>query len=95
MQLFVTRFVCNYLGCIESEHPGIKLFQAYDQPDVYESGDLPEADQSEENSDEENECIEKMHISVSDSFKKFKGKQVQGSVDFSDRISRKIRTGYK
>lgn len=62
---------------------------------MYESGDLPEADQQEENSEEENECIEKMHISVSDSFSKFKGKQVGGSVDFSDRISRKIRTGYK
>ncbi|XP_077290053.1 dynactin subunit 2 [Arctopsyche grandis] len=71
--------------------PGI----AYDQPDVYESGDLPEADQQDENSEEENECIEKMNISVSDSFQKFKGKQVIGSVDFSDRISRKIRTGYK
>ncbi|XP_053609676.1 dynactin subunit 2 [Plodia interpunctella] len=71
--------------------PGI----AYDQPDVYETGDLPEADQSDTFEEEENECIEQLHLSVKDSFNKFKGKFLTGNVDFSDRLSRKIRIGYR
>ncbi|RVE55141.1 hypothetical protein evm_000039 [Chilo suppressalis] len=71
--------------------PGI----AYDQPDVYETGDLPEADQPEPNEEEENECIEQLHLSVKDSFNKFKGKFLTGTVDFSDRLSRKTRIGYR
>ncbi|KOB78528.1 Dynactin [Operophtera brumata] len=50
--------------------PGI----AYDQPDVYETGDLPEADQPEPYEEEENESIENLHLSVKESFNKFKGK---------------------
>ncbi|XP_072949552.1 dynactin subunit 2 isoform X2 [Epargyreus clarus] len=69
--------------------PGI----AYDQPDVYETGDLPEADQPEPYEEEENESIEQLHLSVKDSFNKFKGKFLTGSVDFSDRLSRKTRIG--
>ncbi|XP_048478393.1 dynactin subunit 2 [Plutella xylostella] len=71
--------------------PGI----AYDQPDVYETGDLPEADQPEPYEEEENECIEQLHVSVKDSFNKFKGKFLTGNVDFSDRLSRKTRIGYR
>ncbi|KAI5635801.1 dynamitin domain-containing protein [Phthorimaea operculella] len=71
--------------------PGI----AYDQPDVYETGDLPEADQPETFEEEENECIEQLHLSVKDSFNKFKGKFLTGNVDFSDRLSRKTRIGYR
>ncbi|XP_038220734.1 dynactin subunit 2 [Zerene cesonia] len=71
--------------------PGI----AYDQPDVYETGDLPEADQPEPYEDEENECIEQLHLSVKDSFNKFRGKFLTGNVDFSDRLSRKTRIGYR
>ncbi|XP_045498776.1 dynactin subunit 2 [Colias croceus] len=71
--------------------PGI----AYDQPDVYETGDLPEADQPEPYEDEENECIEQLHLSVKDSFNKFRGKFLTGNVDFSDRLSRKSRIGYR
>ncbi|XP_041979588.1 dynactin subunit 2 [Aricia agestis] len=71
--------------------PGI----AYDQPDVYETGDLPEADQPETAEEEENECIEQLHLSVKDSFNKFKGKFLTGTVDFSDRLSRKTRIGYR
>ncbi|XP_026739297.1 dynactin subunit 2 isoform X2 [Trichoplusia ni] len=69
--------------------PGI----AYDQPDVYETGDLPEADQPDPIEKEENECIEELHLSVKDSFNKFKGKFLAGTVDFSDRLSRKSRIG--
>ncbi|XP_052753314.1 dynactin subunit 2 [Galleria mellonella] len=71
--------------------PGI----AYDQPDVYETGELPEADQPEPSEEEENECIEQLHLSVKDSFNKFKGKFLTGNVDFSDRLSRKTRIGYR
>ncbi|XP_047029694.1 dynactin subunit 2 [Helicoverpa zea] len=71
--------------------PGI----AYDQPDVYETGDLPEADQPDPAEEEENECIEQLHLSVKDSFNKFKGRFLTGAVDFSDRLSRKSRIGYR
>lgn len=71
--------------------PGI----AYDQPDVYETGDLPEADQPEPYEEEENEAIEQLHLSVKDSFNKFKGKFLTGSVDFSERLSRKSRIGFR
>lgn len=71
------------------------ILQAYDQPDVYETGDLPEADQPEPSEEEENECIEQLHLSVKDSFNKFKGKFLTGTVDFSDRLSRKTRIGYR
>ncbi|XP_075977890.1 dynactin subunit 2 isoform X2 [Anticarsia gemmatalis] len=69
--------------------PGI----AYDQPDVYETGDLPEADQPDPVEEEDNENIEQLHLSVKDSFNKFKGKFLTGTVDFSDRLSRKSRIG--
>ncbi|CAB3227267.1 unnamed protein product [Arctia plantaginis] len=71
--------------------PGI----AYDQPDVYETGDLPEADQPDPIEEEDNENIEQLHLSVKDSFNKFKGKFLTGTVDFSDRLSRKSRIGYR
>lgn len=71
--------------------PGI----AYDQRDVYETDDLPEADQPEPYEEEENECIEQLHLSVKDSFNKFKGKFLTGPVDFSDKLSRKSRIGYR
>lgn len=71
--------------------PGI----AYDQPDVYETADIPELDTSDYYEEEtENESIERLHISTKDSYSKFKGKHLQGNVDFSDRISKKIRKGY-
>lgn len=73
------------------KHPLIT--QAYDQPDVYETGD----DVSDETSDfyeEENECIERLHISTRDSINRFKGKYLTGPIDFSDRIGPKSRTGY-
>ncbi|OWR46765.1 dynactin subunit 2 [Danaus plexippus] len=71
--------------------PGI----AYDQPDVYETDDLPEADQPDPYEEEENSCIEQLHLSVKDSFNTFKGKFLTGNVDFSDRLSRKNRIGYR
>ncbi|XP_057321504.1 dynactin subunit 2 [Microplitis mediator] len=71
--------------------PGI----AYNQVDVYETTDLPESEQYPNENEDETESIEKLHISASEAFNKFKGKQVvTKGVDFSDRISRKPRTGY-
>jgi len=70
--------------------PGI----AYDQPDVYETPDVPEEDTSDFYEETENECIERLHISSQDSYNKFKGKYLTGHVDFSDRIGKKVRTGY-
>ncbi|XP_012256420.2 dynactin subunit 2 [Athalia rosae] len=71
--------------------PGI----AYDQPDVYETNDLPESDQFQEYSEEDNDSIERLHISATEAFNKFKGKRLENKgLDFSDRLSRKPRTGY-
>ncbi|KAF6209592.1 hypothetical protein GE061_015340 [Apolygus lucorum] len=71
--------------------PGI----AYDQPDLYESADLPEADQVREDPEEDSDSIEHLHISAKSAINRFSGKVLDsGSVDFSDRLSRKHRTGY-
>lgn len=71
--------------------PGI----AYDEPDVYETNELPESDQAADFYDEKPDPIEKIHVSSDDAFSKFKGKYVDGTnVDFSSRIEKRIRTGY-
>lgn len=71
--------------------PGI----AYDQPDVYESADLPEADQNREEPEEDSEFIKHPTLSASTAFKLFKGKNLDSeTVDFSDRLSKNRRTGY-
>ncbi|XP_059469995.1 dynactin subunit 2 [Neocloeon triangulifer] len=71
--------------------PGI----AYDQPDVYETEDLPEADQNLDAPEEDNEFIDKPNLNVDTAFGKFRGKiLISDRVDFSDRLSRNIRTGY-
>ncbi|XP_076161871.1 dynactin subunit 2 [Ptiloglossa arizonensis] len=72
--------------------PGI----AYDQVDVYETTDLPESEQFQIYSEDETDTIEKLHISATEAFNKFKGKHVLNKgIDFSDCISLKPRTGYK
>lgn len=70
------------------------FLQAYDEPDVYETPDVPEEESSDFYEETENENIERLHISTKDAYKKFKGKYLTGYVDFSDRISRRLRTGY-
>lgn len=55
---------------------------------------MPQEEPEEYFEEGENECIERLHISTNDSYKKFKGKYLSGYVDFSDRISRRLRTGY-
>ncbi|XP_043483478.1 dynactin subunit 2 [Leptopilina heterotoma] len=71
--------------------PGI----AYDQVDVYETTDLPESEQPSDMSKEESNSVEVLHCSINESFTKFKDKYVLSKdVDFSDRVSQKLRTGY-
>lgn len=68
---------------------------AHDQPDVYETPDVPEAETSDFYEEEpSNDSIERLHISTKDSYNKFKGKYLTGDVDFSDRIGKKFRIGY-
>ena len=75
--------------------PGI----AHDQPDVYETGDLPESEQHYEDDDADqgggggglggimDNAVETLHISASDAMGRFAGKNLDASaVDFSDRI---------
>ncbi|KAK4470415.1 hypothetical protein MN116_005971 [Schistosoma mekongi] len=71
---------------------------AHDQPDVYEAGDLPEADQTIRDTVEDTMTareIEVVKLSVSEAHQKFAGCKVDASnVDFSDCISGSGRTGY-
>jgi hypothetical protein len=44
---------------------------------------------------DESDSIERLHISASEAFTKFKGKTLDGKgIDFSDRLSKRLRTGY-
>jgi len=64
-------------------------------PDVYETEDLPEVDQSQFDEDEGNDCVEEIKVSSDELFKKFRGKKLDsGNIDFSDRVSRSSRHGY-
>ncbi|XP_014661552.1 PREDICTED: dynactin subunit 2-like [Priapulus caudatus] len=64
--------------------PGI----AVGEPDVYETGDLPEDDQHRQAAgaaDDSSESVERIDIKAGDAFSKFKGKSVDGAgVDFSE-----------
>lgn len=69
--------------------------QAYDQPDIFETADVAEQETSDYYEEEpENESIERLHISTKDSYNKFRGKYLTGYVDFSDKLGKKLRTGY-
>jgi hypothetical protein len=57
--------------------------KAHDEPDVYETNDLPESEQVTDFFEEENDSIERIHISASEAFNKFKGKFLKANtVDF-------------
>ena len=66
------------------------LLKDLDQPDVFETNDLPEADQYDATDYEDNsDFVETLHITASEAFGKFKGKNIETEgVDFSDRIRR-------
>jgi len=64
--------------------------------DVYETSDLPEADQHMiGNSDDASDSIETLRISSNEAFGRFKGAYIDsGSVDFSDKLRNTRRKGY-
>jgi len=62
---------------------------------VFETPDDPEPDTSDYYEEEpENEAIERLHISPSIAHKRFSGATLEGSVDFTDRIGRRVCRGY-
>lgn len=72
--------------------PGI----ASDQPDVYETNDLPEAEQiSAEAYEDQSETVEKLSVSAPEAFSKFHGHTLDATqVDFTDRIRKTPKSGY-
>ncbi|XP_041639226.1 dynactin subunit 2 isoform X2 [Cheilinus undulatus] len=75
--------------------PGI----AFNEPDVYETGDLPEDDQAQFESELEELCsdsVERIVVNPNAAYDKFKDKHVTTKgLDFSDRISKSRRVGYE
>ncbi|XP_041639225.1 dynactin subunit 2 isoform X1 [Cheilinus undulatus] len=76
--------------------PGI----AFNEPDVYETGDLPEDDQAQfESFVQEELCsdsVERIVVNPNAAYDKFKDKHVTTKgLDFSDRISKSRRVGYE
>ncbi|KAM9252233.1 dynactin subunit 2 [Cariama cristata] len=73
--------------------PGI----ARNEPDVYETSDLPEDDQAEFESEElTSTSVEHLIINPNAAYEKFRDKRLgTEGVDFSDRISSTRKTGYK
>jgi len=69
---------------------------AAESVDVYETSDLPEADQHMlGHSDESTDSIETLHISANEAFGRFKGTYIDSSsVDFSDKLRNTTRKGY-
>lgn len=87
--------VCNHNIFAFSFNIPIYNLQALDEPDVYETNDLPESDQTSDFYEEENDSIERIHLSATEAFNKFKGKSLAANkIDFSERISKRLRTGY-
>uniref|UniRef100_A0AAQ5ZX09 Dynactin subunit 2 n=1 Tax=Amphiprion ocellaris TaxID=80972 RepID=A0AAQ5ZX09_AMPOC len=73
--------------------PGI----AFNEPDVYETGDLPEDDQAQFESEELcSDSVERIVVNPNAAYDKFKDKHVSTKgLDFSDRISKSRRVGYE
>ncbi|KAI5752288.1 hypothetical protein M8J77_015585 [Diaphorina citri] len=71
---------------------------AYDQPDVYETDDLPEADQGTQIHDEKgdtSENIEQLHLDAKQATLKFKDKTISvNRADFSDSLNKLHKYGY-
>lgn len=75
-----------------AELPGI----AHDQPDVYETDELPEAEQVISDAYvDQSDSVEKLAISATDAYNRFKGCVVDSSVtDFTEGIAQTHRRGY-
>ncbi|XP_077153858.1 dynactin subunit 2 isoform X1 [Ranitomeya variabilis] len=73
--------------------PGI----ARNEPDIYETSDLPEDDQAEFDAEElTSTSVEHIIVNPNAAYDKFKDKKVgTKGLDFSDRISKAKRTGYE
>ncbi|XDV35180.1 hypothetical protein PO909_005176 [Leuciscus waleckii] len=73
--------------------PGI----ASNEPDVYETSDLPEDDQAQFESEELcSDSVERIVVNPNAAYDKFKDKHVSTKgLDFSDRISKTSRVGYE
>uniref|UniRef100_A0A4W4F233 Dynactin subunit 2 n=1 Tax=Electrophorus electricus TaxID=8005 RepID=A0A4W4F233_ELEEL len=73
--------------------PGI----ASNEPDVYETSDLPEDDQAQFESEELcSDSVERIVVNPNAAYDKFKDKRVSTKgLDFSDRISKSRRVGYE
>uniref|UniRef100_A0A3B4E4U9 Dynactin subunit 2 n=1 Tax=Pygocentrus nattereri TaxID=42514 RepID=A0A3B4E4U9_PYGNA len=73
--------------------PGI----AFNEPDVYETSDLPEDDQAQFESEELcSDSVERIVVNPNAAYDKFKDKRVgTKGLDFSDRISKTRRVGYE
>ncbi|XP_072927353.1 dynactin subunit 2 [Hemitrygon akajei] len=73
--------------------PGI----AFNEPDIYETADLPEDDQAQFEAEELNsDSVERIVVNPNASYDKFKDKRISTrDIDFSDRISKARRTGYE
>uniref|UniRef100_A0A8C2XER3 Dynactin 2 (p50) n=1 Tax=Cyclopterus lumpus TaxID=8103 RepID=A0A8C2XER3_CYCLU len=73
--------------------PGI----AFNEPDVYETGDLPEDDQAQFESEELcSDSVERIVVNPNAAYDKFKDKHINTKgLDFSDRISTSRRVGYE
>ncbi|KAJ8400768.1 hypothetical protein AAFF_G00391220 [Aldrovandia affinis] len=73
--------------------PGI----ASNEPDVYETSDLPEDDQAQFESEELcSDSVERIVVNPNAAYDKFKDKRVSTKgLDFSDRISKTRRVGYE
>lgn len=61
---------------------------------MYETPDIPEKESPDLYEEPANADIERLHISTKTAYNRFKNKYLTGYVDFSDRISRRLRTGY-
>uniref|UniRef100_A0A673G7C9 Dynactin subunit 2 n=1 Tax=Sinocyclocheilus rhinocerous TaxID=307959 RepID=A0A673G7C9_9TELE len=73
--------------------PGI----ASNEPDVYETSDLPEDDQAHFESEELcSDSVERIVVNPNAAYDKFKDKHISAKgLDFSDRISKSRRVGYE
>uniref|UniRef100_A0A672MGK5 Dynactin subunit 2 n=1 Tax=Sinocyclocheilus grahami TaxID=75366 RepID=A0A672MGK5_SINGR len=70
---------------------------ASNEPDVYETSDLPEDDQAQFESEELcSDSVERIVVNPNAAYDKFKDKHISAKgLDFSDRISKSRRVGYE
>uniref|UniRef100_A0A672MIE2 Dynactin subunit 2 n=1 Tax=Sinocyclocheilus grahami TaxID=75366 RepID=A0A672MIE2_SINGR len=77
--------------------PKLLNSSASNEPDVYETSDLPEDDQAQFESEELcSDSVERIVVNPNAAYDKFKDKHISAKgLDFSDRISKSRRVGYE